>query len=131
MARPPRVTGCDVRLGPAHDVEGSGAIRRLTDHADVGLVLEDHAEAGSEQLLIVRDDDPIWRSVAAGCGGSGSGGGSSSSSSSTPVGNQSSTPGVRYDGGPEEGSAFAQPPATRYDGGPEEGTAAQSVSGQR
>jgi hypothetical protein len=59
------------------------------------------------------------------------GGGSSSSSSSTPVGNQSSTPGVRYDGGPEEGSAFAQPPATRYDGGPEEGTAAQSVSGQR
>ena len=33
--------------------------------------------------------------------------------------------GIRYDGGPEEGSrgvVAAQPPSTRYDGGPEEGT---------
>jgi hypothetical protein len=34
-------------------------------------------------------------------------------------------PGLRYDGGPDEGSRgpqAAQPPATRYDGGPDEGT---------
>ena len=34
------------------------------------------------------------------------------------------SPGVRYDGGPEEGTrgASASAPASRYDGGPEEGT---------
>jgi hypothetical protein len=36
------------------------------------------------------------------------------------------TPGLRYDGGPEEGSrgprAVTPPAGTRYDGGPEEGT---------
>ena len=40
--------------------------------------------------------------------------------SSVPV-----APGTRYDGGPEEGSRGAlqsQAPASRYDGGPEEGT---------
>jgi hypothetical protein len=42
--------------------------------------------------------------------------------------------GVRYDGGPEEGTrgAIASPPApgTRYDGGPEEGTRGAIVSPQ-
>jgi len=39
---------------------------------------------------------------------------------------QAAQPGVRYDGGPEEGtaaiSAATPSPATRYDGGPEEGS---------
>lgn len=46
-----------------------------------------------------------------------------------------SAPVVRYDGGPEEGghgithagAASATPPATRYDGGPEEGAAGLSA----
>jgi hypothetical protein len=42
-------------------------------------------------------------------------------------------PGVRYDGGPEEGSAFVDriPPSTRYDGGPEEGTRGGGVAPTR
>jgi hypothetical protein len=38
---------------------------------------------------------------------------------------QGPTPGVRYDGGPDEGTrgiVRAHSPSTRYDGGPEEGT---------
>jgi hypothetical protein len=58
-------------------------------------------------------------------------GGASSASSPTPVSAPAqATPGLRYDGGPEEGpsgirpsSAATSPPAgIRYDGGPEEGT---------
>jgi hypothetical protein len=57
-------------------------------------------------------------------------GGSSNDASSTPA-NPSAQPGVRYDGGPEEGSSAASfQPQLRYDGGPEEGTAAQTF-GQR
>ena len=55
-------------------------------------------------------------------------GGSSSGSSDTPVTpSAQQQPGVRYDGGPEEGRSFsAQPPGVRNDGGPEEGRAAQT-----
>lgn len=38
---------------------------------------------------------------------------------------QDRAPGIRYDGGPEEGTSAivpAQAPGTRYDGGPEEGS---------
>jgi hypothetical protein len=58
-------------------------------------------------------------------------GGGASVSSATPVSAPAqATPGLRYDGGPEEGtsgirpsSATTSPPAgIRYDGGPEEGT---------
>ena len=58
-------------------------------------------------------------------------GGSSSESSTEPV-QPSAQPGVRYDGGPEEGSGAASfnPPQLRYDGGPEEGSAAASISGR-
>jgi hypothetical protein len=53
-------------------------------------------------------------------------GGSFSESSRTPTAAQSQ-PGVRYDGGPEEGRSFStQPPGVRYDGGPEEGPPAQT-----
>src|SRR3954466_8250578 len=53
-------------------------------------------------------------------------GGSSSNSSATPA-SPSTQSGVRYDGGPEEGSYATQPgSATRYDGGPEEGSASTS-----
>ena len=48
-------------------------------------------------------------------------------SAATQVSAPGPTGGIRYDGGPEEGSRAvvrAQPPSTRYDGGPEEGTAA-------
>jgi len=50
-------------------------------------------------------------------------GSSSSGSNDTPVTpSAQQQPGVRYDGGPEEGRSFsAQPPGVRYDGGPEEG----------
>ena len=58
-------------------------------------------------------------------------GGSSNDASVTPA-NPTAQPGVRYDGGPNEGSSAAsfQPQQLRYDGGPEEGTAAQTF-GQR
>ena len=48
---------------------------------------------------------------------------SSSSSDKVPAGNHYPSPGVRYDGGPNEGSSLVQPPPTRYDGGREEGSA--------
>ena len=58
-------------------------------------------------------------------------GGSSQGSSATPVAPSSQQPGIRYDGGPEEG-VYAQPgPGIRYDGGPDEGGAARSTSGPR
>jgi hypothetical protein len=54
-------------------------------------------------------------------------GGRTSKSSSMPVtASAQLAPGVRFDGGPEEGTRgpLAQPhsPSTRFDGGPEEGT---------
>jgi hypothetical protein len=54
-----------------------------------------------------------------------------SDASVTPA-NPTAQPGLRYDGGPEEGSSAGsfQPQQLRYDGGPEEGTAAQTF-GQR
>jgi hypothetical protein len=58
-------------------------------------------------------------------------GGSSGEASGTPAATGAQPPGVRYDGGPEEGR-YAQPgPSIRYDGGPEEGVAGQSMSGHR
>jgi hypothetical protein len=55
--------------------------------------------------------------------------GDTSTSSAAPVSAPAPTaPGIRYDGGPEEGtaaissSAATDPPGIRYDGGPEEGT---------
>jgi hypothetical protein len=57
-------------------------------------------------------------------------GGSSDDSTSAPA-TPSSQPGVRYDGGPEEGSSAASfQPQLRYDGGPEEGSSAASISGR-
>src|SRR5215207_4571014 len=56
-------------------------------------------------------------------------GGSSSESSSTPV-TPKTEPGVRYDGGPEEGRSLSAQPGVRYDGGPEEGRSAASISGR-
>jgi hypothetical protein len=57
-------------------------------------------------------------------------GGSPSESSSEPV-QPNSQPGVRYDGGPEEGRSFqAHQPGVRYDGGPEEGRSAASIAGR-
>jgi hypothetical protein len=54
--------------------------------------------------------------------------GSSSESSGAPVAPSTSQPGVRYDGGPEEGRAFSgDRPGVRYDGGPEEGHSTASV----
>jgi hypothetical protein len=58
-------------------------------------------------------------------------GGASDNASGTPVSNHSSIPGVRYEGGPEEGSAFAQPAASRYDSGPEEGSSASATRAVR
>jgi hypothetical protein len=49
---------------------------------------------------------------------------------SHPLGRASTAEGVRYDGGPEEGTrsiiVVPQAPAARYDGGPDEGSAAIS-----
>jgi hypothetical protein len=55
--------------------------------------------------------------------------GDTSTSSVAPVSVPAPTaPGIRYDGGPEEGTAAIspRPSGIRYDGGPEEGTAAIS-----
>ena len=61
-------------------------------------------------------------------------GGSSGGPNSTslPASHHYPLPGVRYDGGPEEGgsSAAASGPNVRYDGGPEEGSALTSISGR-
>jgi hypothetical protein len=57
--------------------------------------------------------------------------GSSSESTAKPVAPSSSQPGVRYDGGPEEGRAFSgDRPGVRYDGGPEEGRPTASIPGR-
>jgi hypothetical protein len=53
--------------------------------------------------------------------------GGTSTGSATQVSAPGASSGVRYDGGPEEGTSGVVPaplPGVRYDGGPEEGTAA-------
>ena len=46
-----------VGAAPAYDVDRSAPVGRLADHGDVGLGLEDHAEAGAQQPLVVRQHD--------------------------------------------------------------------------
>jgi hypothetical protein len=61
-------------------------------------------------------------------------GGSSGGPNSTslPASNHYPLPGVRYDGGPEEGSSAATGPNVRYDGGPDEGSySAQAAVGSQ
>ena len=42
---------------PAHDVDRLAPVGGLPDHAQVGLGVEDHAEAGPQQPLVVGDHD--------------------------------------------------------------------------
>ena len=45
-------------------VDRLAAVAGLADHLDVGLGVEDHAEAGADELLVVRDQDADHRAVS-------------------------------------------------------------------
>src|SRR5207237_8635922 len=47
----------DVGIGPLHLGDGLEPVGRLGDDLQVVLGLQDHAEAGAHELLIVRDED--------------------------------------------------------------------------
>ena len=64
VASTPSITGIrmsiriDVRREPPGQHRPRGAVRRLAHHAHVRLSDQDHPEAGSEQRLVVDDQDP-------------------------------------------------------------------------
>jgi hypothetical protein len=78
----------------------------------------------SVAIVIVADDDGVSRSsIAAGQAAL-----PNAAVHAHPLDTTAPAPGVRYDGGPEEGTraiiAVPQAPPARYDGGPDEGTRA-------
>src|SRR5439155_16385216 len=56
-ARHSNVHEDDVRSKGADSFDRRGSVARLADHLEVGLRLEDHAEAGADERLVVDDQD--------------------------------------------------------------------------